>query len=89
MPNFQALPNELLARAIGFLDRRSLAEVRLVNKRLEQISVARLFARITLYAHWKSERVLVGAESRFAYEYDDDDDADDQVLEEDEHFSDD
>jgi hypothetical protein len=46
-----------------------------------------------LYAHWKSERVLVGAESRFAYEYDDDDDddddADDQVLEEDEYFSDD
>lgn len=88
MPNFQALPNELLARAIGFLDKRSLAEVRLVNKRLEQISVARLFARITLYAHWRNERVL-GTRYYILYENDDDDDADDQVLEEDEFFSDD
>jgi hypothetical protein len=51
MPNFEALPNELLARVISFLDKQSLAEMRLVNKRLEQISVKRLFARITLYAH--------------------------------------
>lgn len=45
MSNFEALPNELLARVIGFLNKKSLAEVRLVNKRLEQISVERLFAR--------------------------------------------
>jgi hypothetical protein len=55
MANFETLPNELLARAISLLDKYSLSQVRLVNKRLEQISVERLFERITLYAHWKKE----------------------------------
>jgi hypothetical protein len=55
MANFEILPNELLARVISLLDKYSLSQVRLVNKRLEQISVERLFERITLYAHWKKE----------------------------------
>lgn len=60
-----------------------------MNKRLEQISVERLFARITLYAHFKKN---VGApESRWGYEVDADAvevQEDDQLSEEDEFFSD-
>jgi hypothetical protein len=62
MANFEILPNELLARAISLLDKYSLSQVRIVNKRLEQISVERLFERITLYAHWKKESFCASSE---------------------------
>ena len=53
MTTLESLPDELVARITDFLDKRGLAEARLVNKRLERLSVAKLFRRISLYAHWK------------------------------------
>ncbi|KAL1608279.1 hypothetical protein SLS60_003218 [Paraconiothyrium brasiliense] len=55
MANLEALPNELLARITSFSDRKSLAQFRLTSKRLEDIAVAKLFERVTLYAHWAKE----------------------------------
>ncbi|KAJ4353886.1 uncharacterized protein N0V89_005616 [Didymosphaeria variabile] len=55
MANLEALPSELLARIISFSDRNSLAQFRLTSKRLEEIAVAKLFERVTLYAHWAKE----------------------------------
>jgi hypothetical protein len=55
MAIFEALSNELLTRVVSTLDKHSLSQMRLVNKRLEQISVERLFRRISLYAHWRKE----------------------------------
>ncbi|OAG05651.1 uncharacterized protein CC84DRAFT_1259051 [Paraphaeosphaeria sporulosa] len=55
MTYLEALPNELLARIVSFSDRRSLAQLRLTNKRLEDIAVVKLFERVTLYAHWAKQ----------------------------------
>lgn len=55
MANLEALPNELFARIVSFSDRRSLAQLRLTNKRLEDIAVVKLFERVTLYAHWEKQ----------------------------------
>lgn len=52
MANLEALSSELLAWIVSFSDRRSLAQLRLTNKRLENIAVVKLFERATLYAHW-------------------------------------
>lgn len=52
MANLEALPNELLARIISLSPRRSLAQLRLTNRRLETIAVTKLFERATLYVHW-------------------------------------
>ncbi|KAF2446101.1 hypothetical protein P171DRAFT_471720 [Karstenula rhodostoma CBS 690.94] len=55
MTSLEALPNELLARIISFSDRRSLSRLRLTCKRLEEIAVAKVFERVTLYAHWAND----------------------------------
>lgn len=55
MANLDSLPNELLARIVSFSDRRSLAQLRLTNKRFEDIAVGNLFERVTLYAHWANK----------------------------------
>ena len=52
MATLENLPDELLDRIADFLDKKDLAETRLVNKRLDYISVTKLFERISLYAHW-------------------------------------
>jgi hypothetical protein len=52
MADLEALPNELLARIVAFSNRKSLAQLRLTSKRLEDIAVSKLFERVTLYAHW-------------------------------------
>jgi hypothetical protein len=55
MAILSTLPNELLARIVTFLDKPALAHTRLVNKRFEQLSVEKLFERVSLYAHWMKE----------------------------------
>lgn len=52
MACLDSLPNELLARIIAFSDRRSLAQLRVTNRKLEDIAVRKLFEKVTLYAHW-------------------------------------
>jgi hypothetical protein len=52
MAGLEALPNELLAQVAAFSNRKSLAQLRLTSKRLENIAVVKLFERVTLYAHW-------------------------------------
>jgi hypothetical protein len=55
MATLSTLPNELLARIVTFLDKPALAHTRLINKSFEQLSVEKLFERVSLYAHWKQE----------------------------------
>lgn len=67
MTNLEVLPDELLVRIIDFLEKRDLAKVRLLNKRLSQISTAELFRIVTLCPQWqrgddKDERHSVDSE---------------------------
>jgi len=55
MATLDALPNELLVRVANFLDKRALANVRLLNRRFEQTAVPQLFERVILYAHWVAD----------------------------------
>lgn len=52
MANFDALPNELIARIVSFSDRKSLSNLRLTSSKIEVFAVEKLFERVTLYAHW-------------------------------------
>jgi hypothetical protein len=67
MTNLEALPDELLDRIIDFLEKRDVTKVRLLNKRLSQISTAELFRIVTLCPQWqrgddKDERHSVDSE---------------------------
>ena len=55
MAKLEALPDELLVRLTDFLERSDLAKVRLLNKRLSQISTAELFRTVTLYPQWRKD----------------------------------
>jgi hypothetical protein len=53
--SLEALPEELLVRITGYLEKGDLAKLRLVNTGLQRIATEQLFRSITLYAHWRHE----------------------------------
>jgi hypothetical protein len=54
--SLKALPEELLVRITGYLEKGDLAKLRLVNTRLQRIATEQVFRSVTLYAHWRHER---------------------------------
>jgi hypothetical protein len=53
--SLEALPEELLVRTTGCLEKGDLAQLRLVNSKLQRIATEQFFRSITLYAHWRHE----------------------------------
>ncbi|PVH94471.1 hypothetical protein DM02DRAFT_618595 [Periconia macrospinosa] len=81
MTDLTSLPVEILSEIVGYLEKKSLASVRLTNRVLNDIAARHLFSSVTLYVSFVSDNDFEDEDEDYPYcEYEEEGKYDPQIF---------